>query len=86
MLSVLDKINTLVSKVNKLDSRTRIETKYSNINQKPENILEKMKVHIESTDSDHTPFLGKKVIEDEFKEQSAIPKHDHNDTFELLAD
>ena len=34
-------------------------------------------------DSEHTPVLGKKFIEGAIKEQSAIPKHDHNDPIVL---
>ena len=83
ILTALDKINSLVNKVNKLDARIRKSSKCNTNNQTNENDKDDKKSSIESTDFEHTPVLGKKLIVAEFKEPIATPKQDQNDPIEL---
>ena len=61
----------------------RKSSKCDTTHQINENDSDEKRSSIDSTDSEHTPVLGKKFIVAEFKEPIATPKQDQNDPIEL---
>ena len=70
----LDKINILVNKINKLDARISKSPISNTTNQKNIKKKDEKRSKIESSDSKHTPVLGKIFIEKEEKEPIDMPK------------